>query len=85
MGSNNGSGWPLYFWCAACKKRPGWGQLSVRPGREVVRTGRTKSYTGGNLGVRGLNTFHEYWCTDCGHRGWSRHVDIAKRPLETKS
>lgn len=85
MGANNGSGWPFYFHCAACKKQPGWGHRATKPGWHVVRTGRTRPYTGGNLGVRGTKTFHEYFCTDCGHKGWSRHVDLARKPLEQKS
>jgi hypothetical protein len=83
MGANNGTGWPLYFWCAACKKKPGWKWGGHKPGWNVVRTGRTRPYKGGNLGVRGLNTFHEYTCADCGHVGWSRHKDIARKPLTT--
>lgn len=76
MGANNGTGWPFNFFCAICRKRPGW-----IPTYNVSRTGRTKPYKGGNRGARGLNTFHEYACQDCGHVGWSRHVDVAKRPL----
>lgn len=84
MGANNGTGWPLFFWCAACKKKPGWNKNHHdTPGWKVVRTGRTRPYSGGNRGARGLDTFHEYRCTDCGHVGWSRHVDIARKPMET--
>lgn len=80
MGANNGTGWPLWFACAKCRKD--WTRIYRDRGHAVVRTGRTRPYKGGNRGVRGLNTFHEYRCTDCGHIGWSRHVDIAKKPLQ---
>lgn len=83
MGANNGTGWPLSFWCSVCRKNRGLDLDKNRhdaPGRDVVRTGRTRSYTGGNRGARGLNTFHEYTCSHCGHTGWSRHVDMVKKP-----
>jgi hypothetical protein len=83
-GSNAGTGQPLHFFCVKCRKGRGWdGRQSNRRGWNVVRTGRTKPYNGGNLGTRGLDTFHEYKCPDCGHVGWSRHVDIARKPLES--
>lgn len=83
MGSNAGSGWPIHFFCAKCRKEIGWGvRQSHRRGWNVVRTGRTKPYRGGNRGVRGLDTFHEYRCTDCKHVGWSRHVAMRDKPLE---
>jgi len=51
-------------------------------GTHLVRTGRTRLYRGGNRGIRGLAAFHEYRCLVCKHVGWSRHVDIARKPLE---
>jgi hypothetical protein len=80
MGSNNGTGWPLTLRCAKCKRGRDWRNDSYT-GTYLVRTGRTKPYTGGNRGARGLDTFHEYACCTCNHTGWSRHVDIAHKPL----
>lgn len=82
MGANNGSGWPLTVRCAKCKRGRDW-RNSTNDGTDLVRTGRTKPYTGGNRGARGLDTFHEYRCHTCGHIGWNRHVDVARKPLET--
>ena len=76
-GSNNGTGWPLTVRCAKCKVH---GSYSAR-GTLLVRTGRARPYRGGNKGARGLLTFHEYRCLVCKHVGWSRHVDIARKPL----
>jgi hypothetical protein len=76
-GSNAGTGWPITVRCAKCKVGH-----RVDRGARLVRTGRTKPYRGGNKGVRGLMTFHEYRCLVCNHVGWSRHVDIARKPLE---
>lgn len=55
--------------------------MSNRRGYNVIRTGRTKPYRGGKIGTRGLNTFHEYRCTDCEHVGWSRHKDMRYKPI----
>ncbi len=77
-GSNAGTGWPITVRCAKC--RVGSNNRTDR-GTRLVRTGRTRPYNGGNLGVRGLHTFHEYRCLACKHVGWSRHVDIARKPL----
>ncbi len=80
-GSNAGTGWPITVRCAKCKVGRDWRNDSTC-GTRLVRTGRTKPYRGYNLGVRGLATFHEYRCLVCKHVGWSRHVDIARKPLE---
>jgi len=77
MGSNNGTGWPLTVRCAKCKV----GSTRSDRGVQLVRTGRTKPYRGGNKGIRGLDTFHQYCCRVCRHVGWSRHVDILRKPL----
>lgn len=81
-GSNAGTGWPLTVRCAKCKRGRDW-RNSIDEGTDLVRTSRTKPYTGGNRGARGLSTFHEYRCRVCKHVGWSRHVDIMRKPLET--
>lgn len=81
MGANNGTGWPIYFRCSACRR-----QRSSRPfsseGRgftdDVTLTGRTRKYMGGNRGVRGAATHYEYTCR-CGHTGWSRHKDLERK------
>lgn len=80
MGSNAGSGWPITLRCAKCKIGRDW-QRSESVGMRLVRTGRTRPYNGGNRGVRGLGTFHEYRCLTCKHIGWSRHVDITMKPV----
>lgn len=80
MGSNNGTGWPLTLRCTKCKRGRDW-RNSTDDGTYLIRTGRTKPYRGGNRGARGLGTFHEYACITCGHIGWSRHSEIARKPL----
>jgi len=73
-----GTGVPLCFACAKCRKQRGW---KMPRGRDVVRTGRTKKLTGraaGNQPPRSLGELHEYRCNDCGHVGWSRHHDMLR-------
>ena len=80
-GARNGTGWPLTVRCAKCKVGRDFRRVTTHD-MQLVRTGRTKPYRGGNKGARGLDTFHEYRCLVCKHVGWSRHVDIARKPSE---
>jgi hypothetical protein len=82
MGANNGTGWPITVRCSKCKAGRDW-RNSRDDGTRLVRTGLTRPYHGGNLGARGIDTFHQYRCLDCKHVGWSRHVDITRKALET--
>ena len=73
---------PFAFLCPA-GRRERWRDRNHRmpPGHErIVRTGRTKPNPSRNIGPRTLNTLHEFEC-QCGHVGWSRHVDILNYPL----
>lgn len=79
-GSNAGTGWPLTVRCAKCKRGRDWRRSDTND-THLIRTGRTKPYSGGNRGARGLDTFHEYACVVCNHIGWSRHNEIARKPL----
>lgn len=79
-GSNSGTGWPLTLRCAKCKAGRDW-RNDTDTGTYLLRTGRTKSYRGGNKGARGMLTFYEYACITCGHVGWSRHKSMLDKPL----
>ena len=86
-GSNAGTGWPISFHCSRCRRTvkgcATWSGRSINHcDHKQVRTGRTRPYTGGNKGIRGLMTHHEYRC-ECGHVGWSRHADVTRLPTET--
>jgi len=53
-------------------------------GFNVARTGRVRALTGrqkGNRPPRTMDHSEEYVCLDCGHFGWSRHVDIKRKPI----
>lgn len=54
---------------------------SVLNDRHVVkRTGRERANKTNNHPPRSLTIDYEYVCS-CGHRGWSRHVDVLRQPL----
>jgi hypothetical protein len=84
MSRSAGPGSPAHFWCSACRRRIGW-RIAKRTGRNVLRTGRTKSHRskwGSARGVRSLGESHEYECQDCGHVGWSAHREILTKALK---
>ena len=72
MGRSAGTGSPVWFSCAACRRR------GSRGGHNFQLTGRTKPYrSSGALGSRSTATSREYRCT-CGHVGWSNHIDLER-------
>lgn len=86
--SGGGTGQPLWFRCSQCRLRHGTNEYFERKHGErsptqslgfidrVRLTGRTKP-TGHHRGNgRSTNTQREYRCLDCGHVGWSCHVDL---------
>lgn len=77
-GTNAGTGQPLTLRCAKCK-RSGRYEWSRSGGTDLVATGRVKAVA--HRAVRQTNRKIEYKCRDCGHVGWTQHVD-AERLLE---
>lgn len=75
-GKGSGTGSPFFFRCSKCRR---WGKVWRGMGSgyvdRVELTGRTRKYRG-NLEQRMTNVSREYRCLDCGHVGWSRHVDL---------
>jgi hypothetical protein len=68
-------------------------RVSIRPyyrypggHTKIVRTGRVRGLHGDGVlpekdyGSRTTRNQYEYRC-ECGHVGWSKHVDILRRPL----
>ena len=72
-GSNNGTGRPLTFRCSICRRN----KVHAAHGyaNRIQLTGKKKS-SPTNCGCRNDEWAREYICTDCGHRGWSRHTDL---------
>jgi rubredoxin len=85
MGRGVYAGQPLSFTCAKCRlTREHFERFehSTDIGRRFERTRRTRRQLsqGSNMHRWG-NVAHEYRCLDCGHVGWSRHPDVARRAL----
>lgn len=85
--SGHGTGYPIAFVCPKARQNrvlwssPERGRL---PGGHniVVRTGRTRPMPRNGKGhPRKLWTSHEFRC-ECGHVGWTSHVDIVRYPAE---
>jgi hypothetical protein len=83
MGSNAGTGQPITFQCSQCRKkndsifrRP---YLGPRTGFRVKLTGKKRPCKQGNAGGRNSRHRRQYECLDCGHVGWSRHIDLERQ------
>ncbi len=72
MGSNNGSGIPMFFACPFKRRAPTWD----RSPHDVTLTGKTKP-VGKTGGIRNSKLSREYTCS-CGHVGWSKHMDLER-------
>lgn len=78
MSRSSGTGFPLWFKCARCRKSA---PLSRRP-TDVVRTGLTRPRPSGMM-IRSLREHHQYRCKTCRHVGWTSHSGILHFPLES--
>jgi len=86
MGRSAGTGSPVTFICPVARRnRALWS--GVDAGRlpdghdRVVLTGRTKpSPRQRAVGLRSDSISREYRC-ECGHVGWSNHVDLRRYPV----
>lgn len=72
-GTNAGTGQPINFQCSACRRRRRW---PCGAKTHVRLTGRKKKLDDGNARGRSTKWSREYICRDCGHKGWSRHIDL---------
>lgn len=83
-GSNAGTGRPLSFQCAACRRRKARALDGSHRRAALAENGRAdrvwltgaKRYVLGNTGSRNDEWSREYICEDCNHQGWSRHIDL---------
>lgn len=78
MSRSVGAGSPVYFACSRCRST-----LVGRMDARYELTGRKRPYrssTHSSLGERSTLTRREYRC-ECGHVGWSNHVDLLAAEL----
>lgn len=74
-GTNGGTGQAFSFRCSKCRKLGK--QFSTGYVDKVVLTGRKKDMKHmGNAHGRTDRYAREYRCLDCGHCGFSRHIDL---------
>lgn len=82
-GTNAGTGQPLTFRCSKQRSQvvypDKYGGRFPDGHENIVRTGRARLV--GYPGVRSLGTAWQYRC-ECGHVGWSKHVDVLRCPIE---
>ena len=88
MSMSAGAGSPVWFVCWRGRQTWKW-EDKVRHVRmfDITLTGRTRPYKppkGSALGVRSTLTSREYRC-ECGHVGWSNHVDLERMARVTES
>jgi ribosomal protein S14 len=87
--AGRGTGWPITFACAKCRKRwlyyrtgSPWRYRSDRPGFNYTTTGVVRALTSsqqGNGHNRAAFVRMQYRCDDCGHVGFSRHIEVHRR------
>ena len=71
-GTNAGTGQPLTLRCAKCRL-----SRSTHRFREgLAATGRVRTVR--HRSVRQTNRKIEYHCLDCGHTGWTQHIDAER-------
>jgi len=70
-GTNAGTGSPITLRCSWCKK-----SHIDRPGTNLIATGRFRAVR--YHGIRQTNRKIEYRCKDCGHTGWTQHIDAER-------
>ena len=88
MSLSAGTGQPIYFRCARCRRTAA--RLNPHPrepspfsgGFAVELTGRVRPVKPGHGGARVTFTRREYRCKHCGHVGWSRHADLERAAAE---
>lgn len=72
-GTNGGTGYPITLRCGRCRRHDSWLVGGNRRGYKLTATGRTKPMP--HKGIRQTNRKIEYRCDECGHVGWTQHID----------
>lgn len=86
MSRSHGPGQPLFARCWKCRGRDagrhGSDVRAIRDaghGDRMELTGRRRYRPNNNGGRVDVFYEYEYECRDCFHRGWTRHIDVARR------
>ena len=71
-GTNGGTGYPVSLRCSKCRKSG----VFAGSGFNLKATGRT--WVARKRGIRQTDRKIQYRCQDCGHVGWTQHVDAER-------
>ena len=77
-GTNAGTGQPITLRCSSCRKDDWRGP---NRGMNLIATGRFKAAV--FRAIRQTSRLIQYRCQDCGHVGWTQHID-AERLVELR-
>lgn len=80
MSMSQGTGQPHFLKCSKCRSTLR-NKRSTRNGTNLVATGKTSDVYGRAASTGGSRVMRmrvQYRCLDCGHIGWSRHVDAGR-------
>lgn len=79
MGSNGGTGRPMFFLCAQARRER---EITKRQAHVVSVTGRMRKARvrpGGRQQAARVDIYAREYVCSCGHVGWSRHTDLRNR------
>jgi hypothetical protein len=77
-GTSGGTGYRNFARCSKCARR-GWVEANREKGYALEATGRTRPRRGRlSGGARTTNREIEVRCLDCGHVGWTKHIDAER-------
>ena len=81
MSRSFGAGSPVWFKCPVARSTTRRLGIHRKGGRNYQLTGqRRPKLCAGATGLRSDGRFvYQFKCLDCGHVGWSRHIEVARR------
>jgi predicted RNA-binding Zn-ribbon protein involved in translation (DUF1610 family) len=84
-GKGAGTGYPHHFRCQKCRRRYSTAEYhgerySEDRGRRnrIMLTGKARPNHSHRMSVRSSRTVRQYRCEDCGHVGWSNHIELQR-------
>ena len=79
MGRSFGTGYSLTFRCAKCKVGRDWkGHSTAGTNLEATGFSKPRPKSDRQLGIRTTDRMIQYHCRDCGHYGYTKHIDAER-------
>lgn len=81
MSRSFGAGQPIWFKCPIARRTTRRLGIHTKGGRNIQLTGQRRERASNRTGaLRSDSRFvYQFKCLDCGHVGWSRHIQVARR------